>query len=148
MTEELTVLLSRMAVLIQKNAASLLVLPPEISVGTGTPDRIADHRGGVAVIQGVLARSHHKVVFFGRTSSGKSSAINALLGSRVLPTGQTYLFYSSDVQYAMLFRCFSGLGHTTSCFVNVRGTQAPTPSVLVPAGSDADEDTVVEIDAG
>ena len=46
------------------------------------------------------------------------------------------------------FRCVSGLGHTTSCFVNVRGTHAPTPSVLVPASSDADEDTVVEIDAG
>ena len=41
-----------------------------------------------------------QVVFFGRTSNGKSTAINALLGERILPTG---------------------IGHTTSCFLQVEG---------------------------
>ena len=40
------------------------------------------------------------MVFFGRTSNGKSTAINALLGERILPTG---------------------IGHTTSCFLQVEG---------------------------
>ena len=44
--------------------------------------------------------SNLKVVFFGRTSNGKSTAINALLGERILPTG---------------------IGHTTSCFLQVEG---------------------------
>ena len=42
-----------------------------------------------------------QVVFFGRTSNGKSTAINALLGERILPTG---------------------IGHTTSCFLQVEGS--------------------------
>ena len=88
-SEELTLLLSRMAVLIQKNAQSLLLLPPDIAVSPDTADRIGEHRGRVTAIQEVLSRPHHKVVFFGRTSSGKSSAINALLGDRsILPTGR------------------------------------------------------------
>ena len=37
-------------------------------------------------IIGVLNRDHMKVVFFGRTSNGKSAAINALLGEAILPT--------------------------------------------------------------
>ena len=36
-----------------------------------------------------------------RTSNGKSTVINAMLGSRILP---------------------SGIGHTTNCFVQVEGT--------------------------
>ena len=47
-----------------------------------------------------LYLSNLKVVFFGRTSNGKSTAINALLGERILPTG---------------------IGHTTSCFLQVEG---------------------------
>ena len=43
-----------------------------------------------------------KVVFFGRTSNGKSTAINALLGDRILPVG---------------------IGHTTSCFLQIEGGQ-------------------------
>ena len=49
--------------------------------------RITDHRSKVAIIKEVICRKEVKVVFFGRTSSGKSSAINALLGTKVLPTG-------------------------------------------------------------
>ncbi|MBN3296736.1 MFN1 protein, partial [Amia calva] len=42
-----------------------------------------------------------KVAFFGRTSNGKSTVINAMLRDRVLP---------------------SGIGHTTNCFLSVEGT--------------------------
>ena len=54
----------------------------------------------VDAIRQVLSRDHMKVVFFGRTSNGKSTMINALLGERILPTG---------------------IGHTTSCFLQVEG---------------------------
>ena len=53
----------------------------------------------VAGIREVLERDHMKVAFFGRTSNGKSTAINSLLGDKILPTG---------------------IGHTTSCFLQVR----------------------------
>ena len=67
----------------------------------------------VAGIREVLTRDHmkvcgiklshakysfKKVAFFGRTSNGKSTAINSLLGGKILPTG---------------------IGHTTSCFLQV-----------------------------
>lgn len=49
-------------------------------------------------IRDVLCRDHMKVAFFGRTSNGKSSVINAMLRDKVLP---------------------SGIGHTTNCFLQV-----------------------------
>ncbi|KAJ8356858.1 hypothetical protein SKAU_G00196520 [Synaphobranchus kaupii] len=55
----------------------------------------------LSVIREVLARRHMKVAFFGRTSNGKSTVINAMLRDRVLP---------------------SGMGHTTNCFLSVEGT--------------------------
>ncbi|KAM4703939.1 mitofusin-2 [Rhinophrynus dorsalis] len=55
----------------------------------------------VAGISEVLARRHMKVAFFGRTSNGKSTVINAMLWDKVLP---------------------SGIGHTTNCFLRVEGT--------------------------
>ncbi|XP_043558167.1 mitofusin-1-like [Chiloscyllium plagiosum] len=55
----------------------------------------------VAGIGEVLARRHMKVAFFGRTSNGKSTVINAMLWDKVLP---------------------SGIGHTTNCFLSVEGT--------------------------
>ncbi|XP_051554371.1 mitofusin-1-like [Myxocyprinus asiaticus] len=55
----------------------------------------------LTVIKDVLARRHMKVAFFGRTSNGKSTVINAMLRERVLP---------------------SGIGHTTNCFLSVEGT--------------------------
>ncbi len=51
-----------------------------------------------------------KVVFFGRTSNGKSTAINALLGDRILPTG---------------------IGHTTSCFLEVEGSEEGEAYILL-----------------
>jgi len=56
----------------------------------------------VAGIREVLERDHMKVAFFGRTSNGKSTAINSLLGDKILPTG---------------------IGHTTSCFLQVEGSR-------------------------
>ena len=41
----------------------------------------------VGEILRILKRSEMKVVFFGRTSNGKSTVINALLKSKVLPFG-------------------------------------------------------------
>ncbi len=40
----------------------------------------------VSGISGVLKRDRMNVVFFGRTSNGKSTVINALLGENILPT--------------------------------------------------------------
>lgn len=57
-----------------------------------------DFRLKVNGIQDVLARDHMKVAFFGRTSNGKSSVINAMLRDKILP---------------------SGIGHTTNCFLQV-----------------------------
>lgn len=50
-------------------------------------------------IKDVLCRDHMKVAFFGRTSNGKSSVINAMLRDKILP---------------------SGIGHTTNCFLQVK----------------------------
>ena len=51
-----------------------------------------------------------KVVFFGRTSNGKSTAINALLGDRIVPVG---------------------IGHTTSCFLQIEGGQVRKPKHIL-----------------
>ncbi|XP_043269908.1 transmembrane GTPase Marf isoform X2 [Venturia canescens] len=53
-------------------------------------------------IQDVLKRDHMKVAFFGRTSNGKSTVINAMLRDKILP---------------------SGIGHTTNCFLQVEGSE-------------------------
>lgn len=60
-------------------------------------------------IQEVLTRDHMKVAFFGRTSNGKSSVINALLHGRVLPVG---------------------IGHTTNCFCSVVGAEGDESYLL------------------
>ena len=72
-------------------------------------------------IQDILVRDHMKVVFFGRTSNGKSTAINALLHDKVLPTG---------------------IGHTTNCFCSVVGTDAKEGYLLL---SDSEEKQSVEV---
>lgn len=68
----------------------------------------------VAGIREVLARDHMKVAFFGRTSNGKSSVINAMLREKILP---------------------SGIGHTTNCFCQVEGIDGQE-AYLVKEGSD------------
>lgn len=64
-------------------------------------------------IKDVLCRDHMKVTFFGRTSNGKSSVINAMLREKILP---------------------SGIGHTTNCFLQVEGSNNGE-SYLVTEGS-------------
>ena len=64
-------------------------------------------------IEDILSRDHMKVAFFGRTSNGKSTVINALLHNKVLP---------------------AGIGHTTNCFISVIGTDTEE-GYLLPPGS-------------
>ncbi|XP_046867602.1 transmembrane GTPase Marf isoform X2 [Drosophila willistoni] len=68
----------------------------------------------VAAIREVLQRDHMKVAFFGRTSNGKSSVINAMLREKILP---------------------SGIGHTTNCFCQVEGSDGGE-AYLIKEGSD------------
>ncbi|KAK8777512.1 hypothetical protein V5799_029143 [Amblyomma americanum] len=60
-------------------------------------------------IRDVLSRDHMKVVFFGRTSNGKSTVINSMLQDKILP---------------------SGLGHTTNCFLQVEGSDSSEAYLL------------------
>lgn len=65
-------------------------------------DVICDYVIKVRGIRDVLTRDHMKVAFFGRTSNGKSTVINAMLRDKILP---------------------SGIGHTTNCFLQVEGSE-------------------------
>uniref|UniRef100_A0A673A2C3 Dynamin-type G domain-containing protein n=1 Tax=Sphaeramia orbicularis TaxID=375764 RepID=A0A673A2C3_9TELE len=71
----------------------------------------------LTIIKEVLARRHMKVAFFGRTSNGKSTVVNAMLRDRVLP---------------------SGIGHTTNCFLSVEGTD-DDKAFLKTEGSDEEK---------
>ncbi|XP_030846906.1 mitofusin-1-like [Strongylocentrotus purpuratus] len=64
--------------------------------------KVEAFKNQVRGIQDVLERDHMKVAFFGRTSNGKSTVINAMLRDKVLP---------------------SGIGHTTDCFLCVEGCE-------------------------
>lgn len=69
-----------------------------------------DFIGKVHGIKDVLSRDHMKVAFFGRTSNGKSSVINAMLRDKILP---------------------SGIGHTTNCFLQVEGSPNDEPYLIL-----------------
>lgn len=77
----------------------------------------------VAGIREVLARDHMKVAFFGRTSNGKSSVINAMLREKILP---------------------SGIGHTTNCFCQVEGVDGQE-AYLIKENSDEKLNVIVSI---
>lgn len=77
----------------------------------------------VSGIRQVLCRDHMKVAFFGRTSNGKSSVINAMLRDKILP---------------------SGIGHTTNCFCQVEGVDGKE-AYLVKEDSDEKLNVVVRI---
>ncbi|VDK78247.1 unnamed protein product [Onchocerca ochengi] len=63
----------------------------------------------IKTIRDMFMRDTMKVVFFGRTSNGKSSVINAMLHAKVLP---------------------QGMGHTTCCFLQVVGSPDDQKFVL------------------
>ncbi|XP_068196646.1 mitofusin-1 isoform X2 [Antennarius striatus] len=69
----------------------------------------------LSAIRDVVLRRHMKVAFFGRTSNGKSTVINAMLRDRVLP---------------------SGIGHTTNCFLRVEGTDGDEAFLTTEASGD------------
>lgn len=69
----------------------------------------------VSSISEVLSRDQMKVAFFGRTSNGKSTAVNAMLQDKILPMG---------------------IGHTTNCFLSVHGSDLPDPYILIPESND------------
>ncbi|XP_025082569.1 mitofusin-2-like isoform X2 [Pomacea canaliculata] len=91
-------------------------LSPELK-GVGEEAIISPENAQVVVgfkvkidgIREVLTRDHMKVVFFGRTSNGKSTVINAMLREKILP---------------------SGIGHTTHCFIQVEGSDNEEASML------------------
>ncbi|XP_076451917.1 mitofusin-2-like isoform X2 [Babylonia areolata] len=83
-------------------AESDIISPDNAEVVQGFKEKIDG-------IREVLARDHMKVVFFGRTSNGKSTVINAMLREKILP---------------------SGIGHTTNCFIQVEGSDNDEASVL------------------
>jgi len=90
------------------------IVPSEI-IDEEMRKKALDFSGKVNGIREVLERNHMKVAFFGRTSNGKSTAINSLLGEKILPTG---------------------IGHTTSCFLQVEGSQTKEAFLTV---DDSDE---------
>ncbi|CAH0555303.1 unnamed protein product [Brassicogethes aeneus] len=88
-----------------------------------TKEKIAQTEEFVNKVHGikdVLCRDHMKVAFFGRTSNGKSSVINAMLREKILP---------------------SGIGHTTNCFLQVEGSTSEEPYLIL---EDSDKHCPVE----
>ena len=65
----------------------------------------------VSSILEIISRDQMKVAFFGRTSNGKSTTINAMLQDNILPTG---------------------MSHTINCFYSVYGSVLPDPYISVP----------------
>ena len=77
--------------------------------------QVAGYLAQVSSISEVLARDQMKVAFFGRTSNGKSTAVNAMLQDKILPMG---------------------IGHTTNCFLSVHGSDLPDPYILIPESNE------------
>eukprot|EP00055_Hartaetosiga_balthica_P010175 m.42629 g.42629 ORF g.42629 m.42629 type:complete len:762 (+) comp7068_c0_seq1:41-2326(+) len=72
-------------------------------------DEVAEIIEQVSEIGKAVARDSMKVVFVGLTSAGKSTTINAMLGSRVLPTG---------------------FGHTTNRFISLFPTEEESAKLV------------------
>ncbi|CAJ0562137.1 unnamed protein product, partial [Mesorhabditis spiculigera] len=70
-------------------------------VAAESRDEVQEIRASIKTIMETFQRDNMKVVFFGRTSNGKSTTINAMLHQKILP---------------------QGMGHTTCCFLQVQGT--------------------------
>lgn len=92
-------------------------------VPTHTGSDCENLRATVKTIREMLDRDHMKVVFFGRTSNGKSTVVNAMLHAKVLP---------------------QGLGHTTRCFLQVEGSDSGQKYIL--AEGSEEPQTIESID--
>nr|XP_012146448.1 PREDICTED: transmembrane GTPase Marf isoform X3 [Megachile rotundata] len=87
---------------VQDTVTFIKTLKTEHNIVTGEEAQtIESYVNKVHAIRDVLMRDHMKVAFFGRTSNGKSTVINAMLRDKILP---------------------SGIGHTTNCFLQVEGS--------------------------
>lgn len=87
---------------VQDTVIFIKTLNSEHNIVTGEEAQtIESYVNKVHAIRDVLMRDHMKVAFFGRTSNGKSTVINAMLRDKILP---------------------SGIGHTTNCFLQVEGS--------------------------
>lgn len=84
-------------------------IDPQVLVGVDK-DRLHRLNRSIETIRGVLSRNHMKVAFFGHTSNGKSTVINAILHDNVLPRGY---------------------GVTTKCFLQIQGAADEEAYVLV-----------------
>lgn len=103
---------------------TILDLPKDIDiVDKAEKELFESYIFKVSAIREVLHRDHMKVAFFGRTSNGKSSVINAMLKDKILP---------------------SGIGHTTNCFCQVEGVDGDD-AYLVKEGSDEKLNVFVSI---
>lgn len=103
---------------------TILDLPKDIDiVDKAEKELFQSYIFKVSAIREVLHRDHMKVAFFGRTSNGKSSVINAMLKDKILP---------------------SGIGHTTNCFCQVEGVDGDD-AYLVKEGSDEKLNVFVSI---
>ncbi|XP_046571955.1 transmembrane GTPase Marf-like [Haliotis rubra] len=79
------------------------ILPADVSA------KVKGFKKKVQDIRKVIQRKGMKVVVFGRTSSGKSTLINAMLRDKIMPSGK---------------------GHTTNCFIQVEGWDTKKADLL------------------
>ncbi|XP_072035110.1 mitofusin-2-like [Amphiura filiformis] len=94
---------NEMATHVDESTSFIKGVPEDLGVvSTDVNTKIETFAAQVEGIREVLARDHMKVAFFGRTSNGKSTVVNAMLRDKVLP---------------------SGIGHTTDCFLSVEGSE-------------------------
>lgn len=92
-----------MAVHVEESTAFIQGVPEDLDVvSSDVLTKIESFSAQVEGIREVLARDRMKVAFFGRTSNGKSTVVNAMMRDKVLP---------------------SGIGHTTDCFISVEGSE-------------------------
>ncbi|CAH8572748.1 unnamed protein product [Dicrocoelium dendriticum] len=92
-------------------------------LGSNTHREVEENLEKIRNIRGVISRNQMKCAFFGRTSNGKSTVINAMLGSKLLP---------------------SGLGHTTSCFLQIQGTDQETGYLMAPESDSKEQRDAVQ----
>ena len=70
------------------------------------------------------SKSNCHMLFDVRTSNGKSTVVNAMLKSKLLP---------------------SGIGHTTNCFVQVEGTDLPDAFIVTDDAPDVKQNIQVQL---